>query len=69
MICVVHYKNQVKYSGIKKVSVTNRNRILEAKAKRIAIGGDNLHQEQIETIPEEFDFDHHGIHLEPCYKK
>ena len=67
--CVVHYGNQNKYSRIKKLSKANENRILEAKRKRIEIGGVHLHEAQCETIPEGFDAVHHGVHLAPCYKR
>lgn len=67
--CIVHYKGQKSYSTIKKLSDVNINRILEAKDKREEIGGDNLHQEQINLIPETINLETDGIHLEPCYKR
>ena len=65
--CVVHYENQKKYSRIKELSEANENRILEAKRKRIEIGGEHLYEAQCNNIPDEgFDLIHH---LDPCYKR
>lgn len=67
--CVVHYRNQTRYSSIKKLSDINQRRILEARERRILAGEDNLHQEQLDLIPSEFDLDEHGIHMNSCYKR
>jgi len=69
MNCIIHYENQSKYSVIKKLSPTNVTRILEAKEKRINVGGKNEHRDQIKQIPDEINEELHGIHLEPCYKR
>ena len=42
---------------------------MEAKAVRLEKGGQNEHQEQCSSIPNEVDNALHGIHMEPCYKK
>ena len=66
--CVIHYKNQSKYSKSKGLSEINKKQILEAKDLRCILGGDNFHEEQCDAIPEKFDESLDGIHLE-CYKK
>ena len=68
LVCVIHYKNQAKYSNIKTLSGDNIQRIFAAKQLREKIGGDNLHAEQCSGIPDSFN-ESHGIHLEPCYKR
>ena len=68
MECVIHYKNQWKYSKLKGLSEINKKQILEAKDLRCTLGGDNFHEEQCDAIPEKFDEYLHGIYLE-CYKK
>ena len=68
MKCVIHYKNQSKYSKLKGLSEINKKQILEAKDLRCTLGGDNFHEEQCDAIQEKFDESLHGIHLE-CYKK
>ena len=68
LVCVIHYKNQPKYSNIKALSEDNIQRILAAKQLREKIGGRNHHLEQCSGIPDSFDGSH-GIHIEPCYKK
>ena len=67
MECVVHYKNQSSYSELKKLTEINIKRILEAKVKRLKVGGVHVHADQTRNIPEEFHVDNHGIHLTPCY--
>ncbi len=69
MNCIIHYENQSKYSVIKKLYPTNISRILDAKEKRINVGGKNDYKEQIRQISNEIDEEIHGIHLEPCYKR
>ena len=46
MYCVVHYKNQTKYSNLKNLSELNIDRIQLAKEKRMRIGGAYSHEEQ-----------------------
>jgi len=67
--CILHYKGHESYSNIKTLSDVNVKRILEAKEKREEINGDNLHQEQIDLIPENINLETDGVHLEPCYKR
>ena len=68
MKCIIHYKNQSKYSNIKELSEDNKNRITAAKQLRESLGGDDHHEDQCCSVPETFS-DIHGIHLEPCYRK
>ena len=42
---------------------------MEANAARLEKGGQNEHQEQCSSIPNEVDNALHGIHMKPCYKK
>ena len=67
--CIVHYRHEAKYSNLKKLSSTNKDRIKEAKSKRERFSGALHHKEQCEQIPSEFVDESHGVHLEPCYKK
>lgn len=67
--CIVHYKNQAEYSTIKKLSETNKRRILEAKAVRESNISNHNHADQCSMVPEQFEDDEHGVHLNPCYKR
>ena len=67
--CIIHYPNQSKYSKLKTLSDTNKEKINKAKELRLRLGGDNHHEDQCAGIPEDFDDAIHGIHYEPCYKK
>lgn len=67
--CIVHYRHEAKYSNLKKLSSTNKDRIKEAKSKREPFSGALQHKNQREQIPSEFVDESHGVHLEPCYKK
>ena len=69
LICIVHYPNQATYSRIKQLSEVNKRRVIEAKEKRLSLGGSNSHLEQCENVPSEFEDSIHGVHLQPCYKK
>ena len=69
MYCVVHYKNQTKYSNLKNLSELNRERIQLANEKRARIGGAYSHEEQYSMIPLLVNPEIHGIHLESCYKR
>ena len=42
MKCVIHYKNQSKYSKLKELSEINKKQILRAKDLRCTLGGDNF---------------------------
>ena len=67
--CIVHYPNQKHYSTLKKVSVTNKEKITAAKEKRFSLGG-NLHQEsQCKSIPDNIIVNPNHIHLDPYYKR
>lgn len=66
--CVVHYKNQTKYSNIKPLSEDNKKRIIAAKEVRERVRGENHHEEQCSKIPKAFN-KNHGIHVDPCYKR
>ena len=69
MYCVVHCKNQTKYSNLKNLSELNNERIQLAKEKRMRTGGAYSHEEQCSMIPLLVNHEIHGIHLEPCYKR
>lgn len=51
LICIVHYPNEGTYSKIKQLSEVNKKRIIEAKEKRLSLGGSNLHLQQCENVP------------------
>ena len=68
MKCVIHYKNQSKYSKLKGLSEINKKQILEAKDLRCTLVGDTFQEEQCDAIPGKFDESFHGTHLE-CYEK
>ena len=67
--CIVYYPNQLCYSEINTLSDTNVRRILEAKDNRNELGGRNHYLEQIQQIHENIDVLHHGVHVNPCYKR
>ena len=72
LTCIVHYTDQdpVKYSKIKQISAVNEQRIKAAKLEREQlVDSSNRHLEQCRSIPEIIDYQKHGIHMEPCYKK
>ena len=50
------------------LSEENKKRILEAKALREELKGENLHELQYSSIPEIFS-DSHVINIDPYYKK
>ena len=55
LTCIVHYSGQSAYSNIKNLSDINIDRIKTAKQKRLEVGEDNLHSEQIAQIPHDID--------------
>lgn len=66
--CIVHYEDQESYSQLKCLSEINICRIKEAKEKRLILGG--IHNnEQVTRLPEQFETQVYGAHLEPCYKR
>ena len=68
--CVVHYNlKDVQYSNVTPLSENAHGRLLEAKAIRQELGGENEHKHQCDSIPAVINPNKHGIHLEPCYKK
>jgi len=69
MECIIHYKDQSRYSVVKKINDNCLTRIKESKLKRLGIGGTYSHNDQCELIPDSIDVEKHGIHLEPCYKR
>ena len=64
--CICHYPGRSSYSEIKTLSNANIERLTKAKQKEL--GGSNLHQHQINQIPQDFDLEKHGVHSRPCYK-
>lgn len=66
--CICHYPDRSSYSEIKTLSDTNIECLTKAKQKREELGGTNLHQHQINQIPQDFDLEKHGVHSRPCYK-
>jgi len=69
LICGCHYDGQSSYGAINKLSEHNVSRLIEAKKKREKLGGDHLHLNQIQQFPKKFNFETHGIHSRPCYKR
>ena len=68
--CIVHYEiRDAKYSNLKEISSTNKERIYAAKSLRETLGGPNQHADQCQLVPKEIDPVRHGVHLVPCYKK
>ena len=68
--CVVHYDSpSTTYSKISPLKDGTHSRLIQARDIRTELGGLNKHDEQSSSIPDEYDADIHGIHLEPCYKK
>ena len=68
MNCIIHYEKQTSSTTLKTLSEQNIERIREAKTKRKKIGGTHGHDEQCSKIPDQINFELHGVHLEPCYK-
>ena len=68
LICIVHCHYQQKYPNIKVLSEEHKKRILEAKALREEVKGENYHELNCSSIPKTFS-DSHGLHIDPCYKK
>ena len=50
LVCVVHYQKQTSYSCIKELSEVNQKKLIEAKVKRMAVGGDSYHKDQCDTF-------------------
>lgn len=67
LVCVCHYPNKSSYTEIKTLSQNNIDRLTEAKQKRERLGGPNLHLQQVQQIPGNFDLEKHGVHSRPCY--
>ena len=67
--CIAHYSGFDDYSKLKDISSRNEDRLKEAKAYRIQLGGDNYHKKQCDMIPDVIDHTKYGIHSAPCYKK
>ena len=68
--CVAHCSSKdFEYGELIPLSDHAHSRLLEARAIRLEKGGQNEHQEQCSSIPNEVDDVLHGIHMEPCYKK
>ena len=66
----MHYNlKDVQYSNVTLLSENAHGRLLEAKAIRQELGGENEHKHQCDSIPAVINPSRHGIHLEPCYKK
>ena len=65
--CIILYKGFPKYSKLKELSETNKQRISEANKERETLGGELQHKDQCDGISEAF-ADSHCIHLEPCNK-
>ena len=66
----MHYNlKDVQYSNVTPLSENAHGRLLEAKAIRQELGGENEHQHQCDSIPAVINRSRHGIYLEPCYKK
>ena len=71
MECVVHYRDSCStFSTLKSLSQNQYGRLLKAKSARSDCDIAIMHEEQCSSIPHNgFDKNHHGIHLQPCYKK
>ena len=66
----MHYNlKDVQYSNVTLLSENAHGRILEAKAIRQEVGGENEHKHQCDSIPAAINPSRHDIHLKPCYKK
>ena len=52
-----------------RLSENAHGRLLEAKAIRQELGGENEHKYQCDSIPAVINPSRHDIHLELCYKK
>ena len=64
--CLAHYSSKdFEYSELIPLSDHAHSILLDAKEK----GGQNEHQEQCSSIPNEVDNALHGIYMEPSYKK
>ena len=68
--CVVHYSlKDVQYSNVTPLSENAHGMLLEAKAIRQELGGENEHKHQCNSILAAINLSRHGVHLKPCYKK
>ena len=68
--CVVHYKKCDRYSTIRTLTEQNKKRILQAKEIRESLATANTHhKEQCDSVPDVYNDEIHGIHLDPCYKR
>ena len=64
----VHYNlKDVQYNNVTPLSENAHGRLLEAKAIRQRLGGENEHQ--CDSTPAVINPSRHGIHLKPYYKK
>lgn len=65
--CVVHYCHLThKSAAITPLKETTFRQVVEARNARLALGGNNLHKEQCDSIPDELDVNKHGYHRQ-CY--
>ena len=63
--CIVHYPNQKHSSALKKLSEIKKEKISDAKEKRINLEG-NLHNEsRCKSIPNNIFVNSHRIHFDP----
>ena len=67
MACIIHYQQ---FDREQKLLVANENnfkKLIYAKKVRCEVGGQNLHQDQCDSIPESFK---DGLHYHrACYQK
>ena len=51
-VCIVHYNHINATKPLREVTETSFNSLLENKQIRTTLGGENLHNESCETVPE-----------------
>ena len=70
MECIIHYQiKKQKYSKFKRLSDTNKERILKAKYIREQYDNNNYQEYQCKSIPSSFNDEWNSIHLDSCYKR
>ena len=67
--CVLHYSHiESANSSVIALKEETFQRLLEGKDAREALGGDHMHKQQSESIPDIFDNQIHGYHRQ-CYQR
>ncbi len=66
--CIVHFEKLLTPDRVKPLSEINKQKLREAKEKRLQLGGAHIIQ-QVHDLPDDLSNSSYGVHLDPCYKR